>query len=248
MGPIVLALLLTATATAQNPNDDPKLAGRTVVFSVDLPLDVPGAVLQPGTYVLRVTREPGNTGDLAQLQLWDAAETSVIAELYAVHAYAGSPENSIMTYYEGTSGRRILKAWNLLRPNYTLRIVYPPAQAAELARITSQTVFSMPLPGAPAVAAAPQAPATPPSTLEASPEDPAPPAPALPAAFPKTAGKLPLILWLGFTALAAFLVMRMYRADRSLAQNGRNNAVARRAAAAAYRTYQMARVAAGKQA
>ncbi len=251
MGPLVLALLLTAIAAAQPqpPNEGQKLAGRTVVFSVDQAMDVPGAALQPGTYVLRVTREPGRTGDLAQLQLWDAAETSVLAELYAVHSYdAGSTDNSIMTYYEGTAGRRILKAWNLLPTHFTLRIVYPPAQAAELARITSETVLSMSLPGAPAVTAPAAAPSTPPSTREASREDTTSATQPHPTAFPKTAGNLPLILWLGFTALAAFLVFRMYRVDHAGAQNARNNAVARRAAAAAYRTYQTARAAAGKRA
>src|ERR1051325_6502403 len=70
---IALALLFaTMTAYPQASDDARKLTGMTVVFSVDLPLDVPGAVLQPGTYVLRLKREPGRTGDLAQLQLWDA--------------------------------------------------------------------------------------------------------------------------------------------------------------------------------
>lgn len=239
MARMVFALLFAAIAAAQ-PDSQPggrKITGMSVVFSVDVPTDVPGAVLQPGTYVLRVKREPVRTGDFALLQLSDAAETSVLAELYALQSYdAGARDNDIMVYYEGTPGRRILKAWNLLTTHYSQRILYPHAQAAELAKLTSEAVLSMPLP------------ATPPSAAR---EDPAPARPTPPATLPKTAGNLPLVLWVGFTALAAFVVFRMYRIDPAVAQNARNNAVARRAAAAAYRTFKTvasAGTAAGKRA
>jgi hypothetical protein len=255
----MLALLFAGVAAAlpQSPDDARKLAGMTVVFSVDLPLDVPGAVLQPGTYVLRVKREAGSTGGLAHLQLFDATETNVIADLSAVQSYdPGSSENSIISYYEGTSGRRILKSWNLLTTHYSERIVYSPEQATDLAKITSETVLAMPLAGAPVLAAG-VAPPTAPPTVAVAPKQERPPAPVTiasaapvtpPARFPKTAGNLPLILWLGFTCLAAFIVLRLYRTDPALAQNARNNAVARRAAASAYRTSKAAHAAAGKQA
>src|SRR5690349_7346897 len=110
-----LAILLSEIAAAQpsQPVEQPRpIVGMTVVFSVDLPLDIPGAVLGPGEYVLRLKKDPGRSGDLAQLQLWDASETNVVAELYAVQrSDQGSPENSIITYYEGPTGRRVLKAW-----------------------------------------------------------------------------------------------------------------------------------------
>jgi hypothetical protein len=253
MGRFVFALLLAGIAAAQppSPQGEQKLAGMSVVFSVDLPLDVPGAVLQPGTYVLRVKREPSQPGELAELQLWDAAQTGILAELHAVQSLSeGTPDNSIMTYYEGPAGRRVLKAWNLLRTGYTERIVYPAEQAAELAKITSETVLTMPITGAPAVtepaATAPEA--TPVAqSPSASRDDTSAPTPNPPATFPKTAGNLPLVLWVGFTALAAFMVMRIYRMDPAAAQNARNNATARRAAAGAYRTYQTAKSAAAGQ-
>jgi hypothetical protein len=251
MGRIVIASLLAAIAAAQPqpPTEGRKITGMSVVFSVDVPTDVPGAVLQPGTYVLRVKREPARAGDFAQLQLWDATETSVLADLYALQSYdTGARANDIMTYYEGTAGRRILKAWNLLTTHYSQQIVYPHAQAAELARLTSEAVLSMPLPSAPPVTAA--APVPPPSTSSAAREE-ATTAQTPPAEFPKTAGNLPLVLWFGFTCLAAFVVFRMYRIDPAVAGNARNNAVARRAAAAAYRTFKTAKAArtgAGKDA
>jgi hypothetical protein len=205
----------------------------TVVFSVDTPLTIPGAVVQPGTYVLRIKGEP-RSGELVQLQLWDAGETTALAELSAIHSPSEGTDSSILSYYEGALGRRILKAWNLLRTGYTERIVYSPEQAAELAKITKESVLSMPIPGAPA-----------PAATTASREDVTPPAATPPATYPKTAGSLPLVLWVGFTALAAFAVFRIYRTDAAAAQNARNHAIARRAAAAAYRTYQAA---AGKEA
>jgi hypothetical protein len=238
MGRFAFALLVAGVAIAQPQEVAPtarKLAGMTVVFSVDSPLDIPGAVIQPGTYVLRINGEP-RIGELTQLQLWDAGETSALAEMSAIHSPAQATDSSILAYYEGASGRRILKSWNLLRTGYSERIVYSPEQAAELAKITSETVLTMAVPGAPAVAA----PAT-----TASREDLSAAAPTPPATYPKTAGSLPLVLWVGFTALAGFAVFRIYRTDGGAAQNARNHAIARRAAAAAYRTYQAA---AGKEA
>jgi hypothetical protein len=234
MGRFTGALLVCAALAAAQPegaSSPRKLAGMTVVFSVDSPLDIPGAVVQPGTYVLRIKGEP-RAGELAQLQLWDAGENSVLAELTAIHSPSDA-EGSILTYYEGASGRRILKAWNLLRTGFTEQIVYSPQQAAELSKITKETVLSM----------GPATPATPATTASREDLTPAPSTP--PATYPKTAGSLPLVLWVGFTALAAFAVFRIYRTDSGAAQNARNHAIARRAAAAAYRTYQAS---AGKEA
>ncbi len=230
----LLAFAVVASAQPEGASSPRKLAGMTVVFSVDSPLDIPGAVVQPGTYVLRIKGEP-RSGELAQLQLWDAGENSVLAELTAIHSPSDA-EGSILTYYEGASGRRILKSWNLLRTGFTEQIVYTPQQAAELSKITTETVLSM----TPLTAATPAAPAT-----TAAREDLNPAASTPPATYPKTAGSLPLVLWVGFTALAAFAVFRMYRTDAGAAQNARNHAIARRAAAAAYRTHQAA---AGKEA
>jgi hypothetical protein len=175
--------------------------------------------------------------------LWDRGETSLLAELYAVQSRVeGAPDSSILTYYEGTSGRRILRAWNLLTTGYRERIVYSPEQAAELSKIAAEPVLSMPLPGAPPVAT--PAPVETATTASAAP----PESPNPPAKFPKTAGNLSLVLWLGLTALAAFAALRMCRTDPAAAQNARNNAVARRTAAAAYRTHTtVRRAAAGKQ-
>jgi hypothetical protein len=227
-------LLLSAVAAAQPEEAARKLAGMTVVFSVDSPLDIPGAVIQPGTYVLRIVGEP-RAGERIQLQLWDAGQNNVLAEMFAMHSPAQGTESSILTYYEGASGRRILKAWNLLRTGYSERIVYTPEQAAELSKVTSEAVLTMP--GAAPVSTASQ---TLPNGRGSDPGD-----AVVPDSYPKTAGSLPIVLWVGFTALAAFAVFRIYRTDTGAAQNARNHAVARRAAAAAYRTYQAT---AGKEA
>ena len=245
MARMALVLILAAIAAAQpSPTGGRMIVGLSVVFSVDVQTDVPGATLQPGTYVLRVKREPVRPGDFAQLQLMDAAETSVLGEFYALQSYdENARDNEIMTYYEGTAGRKILKGWNLLTTHYSQRIVYPHAQAAELARLTSEAVLSLPLPAAPPVltarAPAPMPATSSPASASSASRD-AALAQGLPATLPKTAGNLPMVLWVGFTALAAFVIFRMYRMDPAFAQNARNNALARRAAAAAYKTYKAA--------
>jgi hypothetical protein len=242
MNAVLPGLLFAAVAVAQlQPSAERRpLAGMSVVFSVDQPLDVPGAVLQPGTYVLRLKREPSRAGDLAQLELLDAAERSLLAELYAIQSYYPTVlDNSIISYYGQTSDRKALKAWNVLTAHYTEWIVYPRAQAAELSKVTSENVISMPDAGESENRTSPAPP--PQSAIGAEMRENETPLPATPPAeFPKTAGNLPVVLWVGFTALAAFVVFRVYRNDTAGAQNARNNAVARRAAAAAYRTYKTA--------
>jgi hypothetical protein len=235
MGLVFLAAAVAA-AQPQAPEDRRPLAGMSVVFSVELPLDVPGAVLQPGVYVLKVKREPARAGDLAQLELWDAAETSRLAEFFAIQTYYPSlADNSVLTYYGGPPERRILKAWNLLSVKHTQWIAYPRAQAAELSKVTAEAVIAMP------AGVDPEPTAT--ATADRTPEP-----RALPVEFPKTAGNLPLVLWVAFTALAAFVVFRIYRADPAAAQNARNHAIARRAAAAVYRAYRQARAGKATQA
>jgi hypothetical protein len=107
MARMALVLILAAIAAAQpSTTGGRKIAGLSVVFSVDVQTDIPGTILQPGTYVLRVKREPARPGDFAHLQLWDAAETSVIGDLYALQSYDESArDNEIMTYYVGSAGR-----------------------------------------------------------------------------------------------------------------------------------------------
>src|SRR6478672_2688966 len=108
MGRFAFALLLVGVAAAQPEeaaNNARKLAGMTVVFSVDSPLDIPGAVIQPGTYVLRIHGEP-RAGERIELQLWDAGQTSVLAEMFAIHSPMQGTESSILAYYEGAAGRR----------------------------------------------------------------------------------------------------------------------------------------------
>jgi hypothetical protein len=66
--------------------------------------------------------------------------------------------------------------------------------------------------------------------------------------YPKTAGDLPIVVWLGVTTLVAFLLFKLYRRDPAEMHNARNNALARRVAATSYRNYKLARgSAAGKQ-
>jgi hypothetical protein len=70
----------------------------------------------------------------------------------------------------------------------------------------------------------------------------------VPVEFPKTAGDLPIIIWLGVTTLGALLLFKMYRRDPAAEmQNARNNAVARRVAAGAYRNCKLARSSAAEK-
>ncbi len=300
-----------AAAQSQDRPDDPRVGiPQSVGFSINNPIDIPGGVLKPGAYVLRI--KSGTKGQNAneklnlvevldgQLNL-DEAQKHVVAEIYAKQVYDPSrADGPLLSYYVGASGRRALKAWSHFPTYYIEQFVYSPEQAAEISKTTGAMVLSMssvPAPAKSQVASEPSPPAraappTPPPSNEAKAPVPAAaqqsraappargtlggpvggsgdpathappatgsPAPTNPAApsgaaktvawFPRRAGDLPIAVWLGLTALVALLLFNMYRRDPVEMQNARNNAQARRIAAAAYRSYKLARSpAAGRQ-
>jgi hypothetical protein len=306
---ICLFLALTglrdvAQSQSQAQTTDPR-AGipQSVGFSINYPIDIPGAVLQPGTYVLRLksgatwqtSSEHLNTLEVLHGELLNR----VVAEIYSKQGFDATPaDGAMLTYYETTSGRRALKGWSHFPTNYTEQFVYSPEQAAEISKTTKETVLAMSSVAAPvksqvasetADRAAPVAPAPNPPAVavtetaqpSVAPSAAAPlarsdaggpaggnterdkrvlqanarPAEAaneltevVPVEFPKTAGDLPIIVWLGVTTLGALLLFKMYRRDPAAEmQNARNNAVARRVAAGAYRNCKLARSSAAEK-
>lgn len=115
---------------------------RKTIVTFRAPVEVPGKVLQPGTYVFKVLDSTSNRNIL---QIWDKDEKHLEATILAVPDYRLTPPGKpVLTFEERPSGApEALKAWFYPDDTYGLEMVYPHMRAAELAKRTNQNVLSM---------------------------------------------------------------------------------------------------------
>jgi LPXTG-motif cell wall-anchored protein len=208
------AALLSVSARADTAWRAPLVIGE--------PTEIPGAVLQPGRYLVKVldTQETRKV-----VQFLNADETAVVATAMAIPTYRVTPaEQNEFVYFQRAEGQpQALKSWIYPGNNYGVEFVYPKAEAVALAQARHQDVYSAPSakPEAkePVVAISPElkekpvevkAPPPPaPTAVPAPPPAPAEPAPKKAKRLPKTGSELPLLALAGFAALAAGSALRI---------------------------------------
>ena len=137
-GPLcLLALGLTLAPQATADSWDKK----TIVTS-NVPIEVPGKVLPPGTYVFKLLDVVANR-DI--LQIFDKDEKHLQTTILAVPDYRLQPSDKpIIAFEERPSGSpEALKAFFYPGDNYGLQVVYPHKRAVELAKRANQNVLSM---------------------------------------------------------------------------------------------------------
>ncbi len=109
-------------------------------FTVSEPMEVPGAVLHPGSYIIRSLKKPSTqrTGlpPFNILQLLSADEKQLYATIVSIPEYYPPPSDQpIFTFYERSSNfPRAIKAW-WPAPNpypYAEQFAYPRTQALEV--------------------------------------------------------------------------------------------------------------------
>ena len=191
---VVCLVCLGAVVNAQSGQTDDRTR-----FVVDQAVEVPGAVLQPGNYVIR-RRNPLPSGNSLPasniLEILNAGETQVYATIVSVPDYEPPPPGKpAFTFYQGKPGLpRVVKAWwPTPHPHpYQEQFAYPRAQAAELLR-TGQRVLLLPSETISAESAA----------VTASPLPDSSP-------LPKTASELPLLILMGVLSLLAGLMFRFF--------------------------------------
>jgi hypothetical protein len=196
------------------------------VVTFSAPVEIPGLVLEPGTYVFKLADSPT---DRDIVQVFDKNETHLYATLLAIPDYrAKTPSKSIITFEERPANSpEAVKAWFYPAQNYGHDFVYPKPKALELAKANNSPVPSMPAELAentttpvttlqePSVVAMKTAPlkAQQPTEEEVevaevfalAAEEPAP-------LLPATASNLPLIGIVGLLALATAVCLRLVRA------------------------------------
>jgi hypothetical protein len=199
------------------------------VFTFSGPVEVPGQVLEAGTYVFKLM---DLQSDRNVVQVFNKRESHLYGTFLTIPDYRLKPRGkTIITFEERAEGSpEAVKAWFYPGQNYGHQFVYPKAKAAQLAKLNSEPVASMPtelgpsttLPATtmqePHVIAMKQAPlkAQQPTEEEVEISE-AFPASALelPASLPKTASSLPLVALMGFLALGCARLLRYAGANRT---------------------------------
>jgi LPXTG-motif cell wall-anchored protein len=196
-------------------------------------VQVPGKVLQPGTYYFKLLDSPA---ERHVVQIFNEDHTQLITTVLAIPNQRLEPAGkTILTYEERPSDQPMaLKAWFYPGDNFGQQFVYPKSEAQELSRLNKTEVPSTEsedaYPGQKAESSEPEAPKntapepemkaenTPPPqpTPSAAPETHPAPAPS-PAPqeqskhLPKTASQLPLFGLTGFLMLVIALLLRKAR-------------------------------------
>lgn len=218
--PFVLTLsLLIAPRVVQADAWDKKT---TVNFSQ--PVEVPGYVLQPGKYVMKLVSLPA---DRHVVQFSNQRENRVYASVMAISSYRSQvTDKTLFTFYEVPAGQpEAIKTWYYPGDNFGQEFIYPKGHFSETTAVTPPNQF---IP-------APQALADPPPPIEATADAPpesaapveiaqaAPPAPPqaeealqnsptpTSAELPETASRISEIALLGFLFVGGAVMARSLR-------------------------------------
>lgn len=113
------------------------------VFTFSGPVEIPGQVLEAGTYVFKLA---DSASDRNIVQVFNKNENHLYGTFLTVSDYRLKPAGkTIITFDERPAGDpEAVKAWFYPGENYGHDFVYPKARAVALARVNNQPVASMP--------------------------------------------------------------------------------------------------------
>lgn len=113
------------------------------VFTFSGPVEIPGQVLSPGTYVFKLV---DSQSDRSIVQVFNKNENHLYGTFLTIPDYRLTPRGkSVITFEERAAGTpEAVKAWFYPGENYGHDFVYPKVKAVELAKANNQPVASMP--------------------------------------------------------------------------------------------------------
>lgn len=113
------------------------------VFTFSGPVEIPGQVLLPGTYVFKLADSPA---DRNIVQVFNKDETHLFGTFLAIPDYRVKPAGkTIITFEERSAGSpEAIRAWFYPGENYGHDFVYPKPKAVALAKANNTPVASMP--------------------------------------------------------------------------------------------------------
>jgi hypothetical protein len=134
----VVFLSLAFVGVVRSSESDQK-----TIVTFNQPVEIPGKVLTPGTYVFKVFDSPG-TRDV--IQVLNKNEDHVVATFLAIPASTDKPfDKPFIRFAERASGSPpAIEAWFYPGRTDGHEFVYPRQHALELAKANNQNVASMP--------------------------------------------------------------------------------------------------------
>ena len=123
-----------ATQTAQADSWNKK-----TIITVNEPIQVPGKVLQPGKYVIKLMDSPSNRHIV---QIFNEREDQLITTILAIPNYRLQPTGKTeFQWWETPAGQpKALRAWFYPGDNFGQEFAYPKREAVQIARQTHQPV------------------------------------------------------------------------------------------------------------
>jgi hypothetical protein len=115
---------------------------KKTVVTFNAPVEVPGKVLPPGTYVFKLLNSASNRNIV---QIFDKDEKQLYATILGVPDYRLMPADKPVIQFEErpSNNPEAIKAWFYPDDVYGIQFVYPHDQAVKLAKRTKQNVLSM---------------------------------------------------------------------------------------------------------
>jgi len=212
---------------------------KKTVLTVHESIQIPGLVLQPGEYVMKLADSQSNRHIV---QVFNGDQSRILTTILAIPNYRLHPTgNTVFGFWETPAGQpRAMRSWFYPGDNFGQEFAYPKEKAAEIALVAREPVPTLPTEAAPApqpppdpepAAAEPtdtdnddNAAANPPQepvreepartqelAAAAKPAEPEPlPASEAAPALPATASYFPLVGLAGFLSLGAAGVLRAF--------------------------------------
>jgi hypothetical protein len=116
------------------------------ILTFSEPVMVPGATLQPGSYVFKLLDSNANRHTV---EIWTKDDSSLVTTTHAVPTKRMEPKGDVVLKFNPTEpGTPIaLKGWFYPGSVYGHEFVYPPEQARKIAERTKTIVLSVDVPG-----------------------------------------------------------------------------------------------------
>src|SRR5215510_236492 len=205
---VALLLLGALVLFGLLPNAKADEWNKRTIVTLNEAVEVPGAVLQPGTYVFKLLDSPSNRHIV---QIFNQDETNLYTTILAIPNYRLKPtDKTVMGFEERpSSSPQALKAWFYPGDEYGQEFVYPKSRGLEIAKATHQNVLTMPEPTSSPNEGSVQAMGNAP-VKEVSPSgaEPQSGAETTSQTLPKTASNMPLVGLVGLIALGVGLALR----------------------------------------
>jgi len=199
---------------------------KKTILTIGEPIQVPGATLQPGKYVMKLMDSQTNRHIV---QVFNADESHIITTVLAIPNYRLEPTgHTVVSFWETPPGQpKALRAWFYPGDNFGQEFAYPKNEAATIATnananvpttaATNESEYN----SAAVTTTSPQGQEQPLTQEYQAPEQtqvaqntppPAPEAAPQPTSLPKTGSEYPLIALAGLFSLGLFVTLRLVRA------------------------------------